>query len=191
MHWSLTIIVNWFAVLSVIANSFQYAICYHQRSRNQNGKLWFLIQSRPKSAPTTPSEWRERAIWSLKSGLSSPHFGVDPPVHPTFWKGCRRSTSTNDPANERARACHKAPSFKNIGLGGVPASNQALNSTESVCIPVLYISILRTSPFRRRGCQPLDRNAASPRLEPGPQGHSGRRSRPGQTFTKSEIWTKS
>ena len=26
-------------------------------------------------------------------------------------------------------------------------------------------------------------------LEPGPQGHSGRRSRPGQTFTKCEMWT--
>ena len=139
MHWLLSIILNCypllpthFSILSVMTN------CAVESSK---AKLWFLIQSRPKSAPTTPSEWRERAIWSLKSGLSSPHFGVHPPVHPTFWRGCRRATSTNDPANERARACHKAPSFKNIGLGGVPASNQALNSSESVCIPVyIYVN---------------------------------------------------
>ena len=131
---------------------------------SSKAKLWFLIQSRPKSAPTTPSEWRERAIWSLKSGLSSPHFGVDPPVHPTFWRGCRRATSTSDPANQSISKTHTQTGLKNIGLGGVPASNQALNSSESVCIPVyIYISILRTSPFRRRGYQPLDRNAASPR----------------------------
>ena len=66
---------------------------------------------------------------------------VDPPVHPSFWRGCRRATSTNDPANERARACHKGPSFKNIGLGGRNTLNRALNSSESVCIPVyIYIN---------------------------------------------------
>ena len=157
MHWLLSTILNCypllpthFSMLSVMTN------CAVESSK---AKLWFLIQSRPKSAPTTPSEWRERAIWSLKSGLSSPHFGVDPPVHPTFWKGCRRSTSTNDPANERAWACHQAPSFKNIGLGGVPASNQAINSSESVCIPVLYedgyfIFILRLTVWNENGVAP-------------------------------------
>ena len=139
MHWLLSIILNCypllpthFSMLSVMTN------CAVESSK---AKLWFLIQSRPKSAPTTPSEWRERAIWSLKSGLSSPHFGVDPPVHPTFWRGCRRATSTNDPANQSISKTHTQTDLKNIGLGGRNTLNQALKSSESVCLSLsIYIN---------------------------------------------------
>ena len=123
------------------------SVCYPLSPTQQKPK-WKTLMPNPiaREIWAHNSFWVERKsnlkfeIWSqFDSQISI--LGVDPPVDPTFWRGCRGSTSTNDPANESINETHSQNGFKNIGLGGVPASNRALNSIESVCISVyMYIN---------------------------------------------------
>ena len=107
---------NWFPVLYPIRYDQLYAV------ESQKANLWFPTQSLVKSARTAPSEWTERAIWSLKSGLSSTHkssfWAVRPPLYPTFSEGSRRGPRSSDPGNERSCLSHDESTFRNIGWCG-------------------------------------------------------------------------
>ena len=102
-------------------------------------------------------------------------FCVYPHVWLTFSWGNIGMTLTSDSANERHCLCHPYPHSKNTGCGGVPAPNLALKRRTRIII-ILYLSIGKPLCLENLVCT-RDRNAASPRLEPGPQGARGGESR--------------
>ena len=129
------------------------------------------MQQKPKSKTLIPDPiareiWAHNSFWvERKSNLKFEIWSeftsqisilvVDPPVHPTFWRGCRGSTSTNDPANQSINETHSQNGFKNIGLGGPPASNRALKGIASVWLS-LYIYINTTDVgFSKKWCATL------------------------------------